>query len=116
MKAFASGILLVLWLGLPTVAKAQKWEVVGAIRRDGNMVYLYLDADSAVRKGDRATIDLKETSVGNAETLTIDCVNRQITSRTSPKSRDAGDYSALPADKVPLLVDKACKRFWEIWK
>lgn len=110
MKSFTSGsILLIILTWFPAVAKADNWVF---ILQDDRGRVLYLDTDSASRKGDLVTIDIKYNGNGSKETVVVDC-NRKL---VAWGPHEGGTVSGLQRVGAKRVLAKACKRFWEFWK
>lgn len=99
-----AGVLLVLGMSLPVVAKAEHWVGMERIDKNSGKKYvLYVDTDSVSRKGNIATINTRWANRPNEITeRKFDCVrDKQITSQSSISK---------------FVFNKACKRFWQFWK
>jgi hypothetical protein len=108
MKAFVRGILFAAWMGLPLIANAGEWVFIANLVEGSSL--FYLDTGSAFRRGDTATVPVR-TAAGQKDMLDVNCAGNSITAKKSGKTMPV---SADPA--VKIVVDKACRRFFEFWK
>lgn len=98
-------------LFLSTASQAEKWVNVGNGKND---IAVYADADSVIRKGDLASLKVREGDPkSKVESIDYDCPNRLV----------VGSYGLRdPIDKytqfsiVKTTFDLACKRWFEVWK
>ncbi len=102
MKSFVrDGVLFAALTGVPVIAEAENWV---AVANAGGNVW-YADTDSASRKGDLATIDTKLNGL-RMGTYTYDCARDHV----------PPGGSSMAAGIANSMRDKACKRWWQLWK
>jgi len=108
MKTFARIIFLVIWIMPPAVAKAENW--VSVLTEPPT----YVDTDSISRKGDLATIVVKQIYSGaKTGTWTFVCFRGKVVGRGPTEPIEVMD---LRDEQDKVIFAKACKRPWEIWK
>ena len=111
------GITIIIGLSLPMVVQAENWVSVFTDSAKGTVVYI--DADSASRKGDLGTITIKSVGEGGGSSVSTDTAQFDCNLKTTiEKGRSVKISEELPATRNLLLkiLEKACKRPWEVWK
>lgn len=99
----ASTVLFVLFLSaISTTVRAEKWLDAG----NG----VYVDADSASRNGDIATIQAR-LNASRSLKITFDCRKQLILGYEGNESQKPEPVSA---DSVAFIA--ACRRWYEFWK
>lgn len=90
---------------MPSAAKAENWVMLGPTFLTGTQ---YADKDSASRKGELATLNVKHIG-GYSSTLVIDCVR---------KTYHATAYGTWGSEERPIkkdqkaMFDMACGKSW----
>ncbi len=102
-----SSILLAVTLGFPLTALAEKWEGVYTYPEPNNTV-VYVDTDSASRKGEIATI-YEKVGVSPKTLRTYDCVRDKVLQSWPEKKIADLDEATRPG------FEKACKNLWPFW-
>ena len=100
----SSSILLAITLSLPLNAMAESWEGVYTYPEPNNTV-IYVDTDSASRKGEIATI-YEKVGVNPKMLRTYDCVREKVLQSWPEKKIMALDEASRPS------FEKACKSSW----
>lgn len=100
LPAFFVYVLLFLIGTIPTSSIAENWKSVG----DG----FYVDVDSATRRGDIGTVDVKNGREISEQSF--DCKKRVFLPRTG-KEIPISEWAVLDG-----MFNAACNRWYEIWK
>jgi hypothetical protein len=88
-----------------TVAHAEHWLAVERVSPNDR---LYVDKDSQKRSGDIGSITLKDT-FGGTFSLVFDCKNRLNLTGQAVSAVTVGHQDEE-------LMERACRRSWEVWK
>ena len=108
MNSFEKIGLIVLFFISLIYSYVKPTAIVENIQTKQNIV-IYVDTDSASRKGDIATI-YERIGVGPKALQTYDCVRKKVFGSWSEKKLNALNENTTPS------FEKACKSFWEFWK
>lgn len=108
---FACAIAVITFTSFSPAAFAEKWVGVGTLQPIG--VALTVDADSATRKGDVATILARPVNVSEpkTETFTLDCKRRLMLSngQSWPVDRDFIELrKTWPRAMLTRIFELAC--------
>ena len=103
-----NSIIFTIGIGLPLICHAENWEAVYT-QPDPENIVVYVDTDSASRKGDIATI-YERIGVGPKALQTYDCVRKKVFGSWNEKKLNELNEKTTPS------FEKACKSFWEFWK